>query len=179
MRYGANESRYARPLAEALRANRQFRVWFLGKTEYAPYSASAVLLSEEQQRARSPSAKTWWQSYWAGSTYPFKDECGERETDLLAVFEAEHGFRFALHVEVKAPGVLWGPEQAQDYGRRARCWAGKERNPKTVLPHDAATTVLCCEAGFREKYACEASMFASVVTFEEIAEQLDAFPDAV
>ena len=174
-----NESRYARPLAEALRANKRFRSWFLGKTKYASFGDSAVVLDKEQKLAPSPSAENWWRSHWAGSAYRFKEECGERETDLLAVFEAEGGFRFALHVEVKAPGDRFGAEQARDYGRRARCWAGKGRNPDKVLEHDDATTVLCCEEKFCEQYKADASKFDSVVTFEEIAGQLDDFPDAV
>ncbi len=178
VRYGSNEYRYARPLAEALRANRQFRSWFLGKTKYATFSDAAVLLDEKQKLARSPSAENWWRSYYAGSAYRFKKECGERETDLLAVFEVEHGFRFALHIEVKAPGDRFGTGQARDYNRRAICWAGNGRNPKTVLPHNEGTTVLCCEAKFREDHVSEAKMFASIVTIEEIAEHLSNFPDA-
>ena len=179
MRYGAREYRYARPLAEALQVNQQFRRWFLGRTEFASYQDSAILLHEKQRLVRSPSAENWWRSYWVGSAYQFKSECGERETDLLAVFEVEDEMRFALHVEVKAPGDRFGVEQARDYNRRARCWAGAGRNPRTVLPHDMATTVLCCEARFGERCAVEASHFACVVTFEEIAEHLGDFPDPV
>lgn len=179
MRYGANEFRYARPIADALRGDLQFRSWFLGRTEFASVRDTAVLLHEEQKQARSPSAENWWRSYWAGRAYPFKSECGERETDLLAVFQGDAGFRFALHIEVKAPGDRFGVEQARDYTRRARCWAGIGRNPKTVLQHDRATTVLCCEARFLNEHATESSHFMCCVTFEEIAERIGDFPDPV
>jgi hypothetical protein len=150
----------------------------LEQTEFASYCHTAVLLDEEQRAFRSPSAENWWRSYWAGRSYRYKNECGERETDLFAIFQAESGFRFALHVEVKAPGDRFGLEQARDYRRRAACWAGAERNPKTVLPHDKATTVLCCERTFADEHAAEALQFTSIVTFEEIAERLSDFPDS-
>jgi len=125
-------------------------------------------MDEEQRDARSSSAKYWWRSHWT-------DQDGE--TDLLALFEAENGIRFALHVEIKAPGIRFSETQARDYPRRAACWAGKGRNPGTVLEHDEATTVLCCERSFIDKHANEALHFANIVTFEEIAKRLDEFPD--
>ena len=170
--------RYARPLAEGLRTNKRFRIWFLGKTKYASFGDSAVVLAKEQREKRTPSAANWWEDYWTDDARS-KGECGQTRTYLLAVFEAEGGFRFALHVEVKAPNGKFLEKQATNYGRRARCWAGKGRNPDTVLEHDEATTVLCCGEEFREKYKADASQFDSVVTFEEIAGQLDDFPDAV
>jgi len=172
-----NEYRYAWQLAAALRDRLEFRSWFLAQTEFSAYSHNARLLDKEQKDARSPSARNWYGSYWVGSSYRFFAECGERETDLLALFEAENGIRFALHVEIKAPGIRFSETQARDYPRRAACWAGKGRNPGTVLEHDEATTVLCCERSFIDKHANEALHFANIVTFEEIAKRLDKFPD--
>lgn len=178
-RYGANEYRYARPIAEAPEEDSSFRVWFLSQTRFASHAATAKLLSEEQKATRSPNAENWWRSYFAGSSYPFKSECGERETDLLAVFEATTGLRFALHIEVKSPGDKFGVQQARDYGRRAKCWSGTGRAPGTVLSHEEASTVLCSERGFAEKRRPEAELFDAFVSFEDIAARLRSFPDAL
>lgn len=96
---------------------------------------------------------------------------------MLAVFEVEDGYRFAVHVEVKAPGDDFGLLQAVDYGRRARCWAGEGRAPGTVLPHHDATTVLCSERAFAERRRAEVALFETMVFFEDIAAWIEHFPD--
>jgi len=142
------ESRYARPIAAALRDCLEFRSWFLAKTKFFAYRQNARLMDEEQRDARSSSAKYWWRSHWT-------DQDGE--TDLLALFEAENGIRFALHVETKASRSGFQERQAQNYRRRAARWAGSGRNPKAVPEHDQATTVLCCKRAFADKHADEAN----------------------
>lgn len=176
MAYGDNELRYAQPIAEGLVQNIDFRKWFLSKTRFAPHAEVARLLDSEQKARRSPGAATWWRSYWTGNSYPFKGECGERETDLLAVFDVSGKFRFAIHVEVKAPKDIFGIEQAKDYAIRSKCWAGAGRNPKTVLPHDEGICVLCCDRAFSEKHPMELSFFDSVITFDEIGSFISPFP---
>ena len=172
------EYRYARPIAEALRQDAIFRSWFLAQTKFVNFAEEARLLDSEQKARRSRNAENWWRSYWAGSAYPYRIECGERETDLLAVFEALNGRRFAVHVEVKAPGDRFGVEQARDYASRAICWSGPGRAPQTVLPHDEATTVLCCERSFARSNPDEAGLFAAVITFDDISARIiGPFPD--
>jgi hypothetical protein len=166
-RYGEHEWRYAEPIAGALEREPSFRAWFLRQTNFHEHADYARLLHEEQKIRRSASAETWWRSYWTTRSYSHFAECGERETDLLAVFEVPSGFRFALHVEVKAPGDRFGLEQARDYGRRAVCWKGRGREPGTVLPHDEAGTVLCCSASFASLYPRESQLFDSVVLHED------------
>ena len=72
---------------------------------------------------RIRSAKKWWRSNFARNSSLFNDERGDSETSLLAGFEAEHGFRFALHIGVKVPDDRLRPGQVLGYRRRARCWA--------------------------------------------------------
>ena len=175
-RYGGNEWPYALSIAEALASETTFRVWFLEQTIFRQHAVNARLMLEEQKSTRSKSSETWWRSYWTGSSYPYFADCGERETDLLAVFESKVDFRFALHIEVKAPGDRFGDNQARDYPRRAACWKGRDRAPRTVVPHDDATTVLCCPIAFAEKHKAEAAHFDTVVSHEQTATVLPAFP---
>lgn len=105
-RYGANEYRYARPIAQALEMDAKFRRWILAKLSFP---TDAYLMNREQLAQRSANAENWWRSYYAGSAYQFKAECGERETDLLAVFQTSDR-RLAIHFEVKAPGDKFGVE---------------------------------------------------------------------
>jgi hypothetical protein len=176
-RYGKHEYRYARPIAEALRADPDFRAWFIGQTRFAGLASTARLLDAEQMTKRTRRSATWWRSHYAMKPYPYIDECGERETDLLAIFETPDGFRFALHVEVKSPEDDFQIDQAQDYGRRAKCWMGPGRAPQRVLEHADAATVLCCERRFAVRDPEQARFFESVVAFEDVAAHISPYPD--
>ena len=176
-RYGGEEYRYARPIAEGLVQNASFGVWLLEKTRFGRFARAARLLHEEQKARRTPQAENWWRSYWTTDSSCACGECGERETDLLAIFEAPEDYRFALHVEVKSPRDHFGREQAKDYGRRATCWKGRDSAPPTVLPHDDATTLLACESDFVDRNRADVELFDAVVTFEEITDWLSPYPD--
>lgn len=95
---------------------------------------------------------------------------------MLAIFEADTGFRFAIHVEVKHPGDSFKREgrQATAYGLRAQCWAAS--TPKNVVRHDMATTALLCSETKLKVFKPHLDHFATIFTFEEIAKQ---FPRAV
>lgn len=175
-RYGKNEWLYAYPIANALVTDDRFRHWFVSMTPFKDHAMTARLLWEEQKARRTKGSETWWRSYWTGSSYKHRAECGERETDLLAVFEAFEGFRFALHVEVKAPGDKFGVDQARDYGRRAKCWKGRDRAPKTVLPHDDAATILCCEGMFAHSNPEKSGLFDTVLHHSDIAKFIEPYP---
>src|SRR5271163_3840627 len=92
--YGSTEFAYAKPFADALVDDPAFRSWVLRRTKFAHLAEGSRLLSEEMKARRSSSSTNWWRSHYT-------DEDGE--TDILAVFEAAAGFRFALHFEVKQP----------------------------------------------------------------------------
>jgi len=173
--YGRNE--YARPIANALENDAEFRKWFIAKTVFAEHADTAISLSKAQKRRRTPSAKNWWQHYYTTKSYAHFSECGKGETDLLAVFKTPVGFQFALHIEIKAPGDEFQKNQAADYPKRAKCWAGIDRAPPTVLPHDEATTVLCCDDGFRVSNELELQYFSTVIDFETISRRISPYPD--
>jgi len=133
--------------------------------------ADARLLHREMQVQRN--ARYWWRSHFTEACRC--QGCSGQETDLLAVFETETGFRFALHVEVKHPGDKFkqGGRQATSYPIRAQCWTGK--TPAKVVRHSMATTALLCSDTKLFEHADHSSHFANVFTFEEIKRR---FPGA-
>lgn len=172
MKYGATEYAYAEPFAEALLSDSKFRAWILNKTKFAPFSATARVLSEEMLAARGKSAESWWRSHYTEKCRC--EGCSGQETDILAIFESGDA-RFALHIEVKQPTDRFpaNKDQSTNYGIRATCWI--ENPPTAILRHGDAATVLVCSAFKLKEYAAHPSRFDAVVTFESL--RLD-FPDA-
>src|ERR1700687_9573 len=176
-RYGADEYRYASPIALGLVQSAPFRVWLIKKTRFSCHADLSRLLHEEQRARRTPQAENWWRSYWVTNSSCSCRRCGERETDLLAIFSTPDDQRFALHVEVKSPNDKFSLDQARDYPRRADCWKGREKAPKTILPHEDAGTVLVCDQRFVALNKTHASFFETVITFDEISSWLSPFPN--
>jgi hypothetical protein len=176
MEYGHLEKRYSRPIAEALVSNAEFRTWLLSRTMFSDFAATARLMDQEMLAKRSKAATSWWASHFTESCRCAG--CRGQETDLLAIFEAEHAFRFALHVEVKHPRDKFKQDgtQAASYPIRAVCWASNGAAPPKVLPHSAATAVLLYSSGKAIEYAPHLSHFATLITLEEIA---DRFPSVI
>jgi hypothetical protein len=171
MEYGRLEKLFARPIADALVSNSQFRAWLLSRTKFAEFATTACLLDQEMLAKRSKGAKSWWASHFTEMCRCAG--CRGQETDLLAIFETEEAFRFALHIEVKHPGDKFqmGGTQAASYPIRAACWAGKA--PSRVLRHSAATAVLLYSSDKAKEYESHLPHFESRITFQEI---LRAFP---
>jgi hypothetical protein len=172
MAYGAKELMYAEPFANALVNDPAFRAWVLQQTIFSAF-ADARLLHREMQMKRN--AKYWWRSHFTEACRC--QGCSGQETDLLAIFETETGFRFGLHIEVKHPGDKFkeGGRQAASYPIRAQCWASDGKTPAKVVRHSMATTALLCSDSRLIDYAAHISQFASVFTFEEIKRR---FPGA-
>ena len=170
MGYGEREYFYAKPFADALVDHHAVRSWVLSKTGFAEHADTARLLHEEMAARRSTAAQNWWRSHFSEACRCDGDK--GRETDLLAVFEGDGGFRFAIHFEVKHPGDVFHPGQAAAYPLRAQCWATDGRTPKGVVPHSAATTALLCSRSGITKYASQLEYFGTVITFEEFNAKL-------
>jgi hypothetical protein len=151
------EFKFAKPFAEGLVNNLEFRKWVLKRTEkFAKYADEAQLLDRKMFDERSDDAKTWWYHHFQEKCRCFG--CSGHETDILAVFEIERAIfetgdkllerdtRFAIHVEVKHPGDNFKDDkdkhQAERYTFRPECWVKKK--PTHVLAHADATTVLLC-----------------------------------
>ncbi|WP_316399476.1 hypothetical protein [Bradyrhizobium sp. 33ap4] len=171
MGYGVKELIYAEPFANALVDDPTFRSWALSRTMFSAFS-DARLMHQEMQNKRS--ARYWWRSHFTEACRC--EGCSGQETDLLAIFEATTGFRFAVHIEVKHPGDNFkhGGRQAASYNVRAQCWAAKA--PQKVVRHDMAASALLCSEIKLAEYAKHVAHFGTVFTFEEIKRK---FPDAV
>jgi hypothetical protein len=169
MRYGHKEFPHAKAFADALASDPVFRAWVLKKSGFP---GDAELLHEAMLRKRTPGTQLWWNSHFNPSCYCSGCK-GGKETDLLAVFEATDGHRFAIHVEVKRPGDKFGKQQAKAYQDRASCWISK--TPNTVLPHVTASTLVLFSEEQRESFSEAISEFGTHVTIEEIRLQ---FPHA-
>lgn len=170
MRYGSLEYAYAAPIASALADNSDFQLWVLEKTKFGAIAKDARLLHEEMADARK--ATSWWRSHYTEKCRC--EGCSGQETDLLAIYEAPHGLRFALHFEVKQPTDRFTPggKQALNYRKRAECWTATP--PRSILPHEQAATVLLCSQFILQRFSDEALQFDAAITFEEIAEK---FPE--
>jgi hypothetical protein len=166
MGYGRHELKYAKPIADALAENAQFRRWLLSRTKFHDVALEARLLHEEIISRRSRGTKYWWRSHYSEVCRCVG--CRGQETDLLAIFETSSGDRFALHVEVKHPGDRFDDkkEQAAAYPVRARCWVNNP--PKSVLPHRDATTMVLFGEAKRSQFDRHLAHFESQVSWEEI-----------
>ncbi len=174
--YAHHEYRFAKPIADGLIQDLNFRIWLIEQTRFAKFSKNANLLNSEQKAKRSRKARNWWASYWVSHSGCACLQCGERETDLLAIFSTPNDFRFALHIEVKSPSDKFRDGQAKDYGLRAKCWAGRKNSPQTVLPHNEASTILVCSNEFASLNSGEADQFDTVITFEALSLWLNPYP---
>jgi hypothetical protein len=165
-RYGAIEWTYAEPIAEALVKSDEFRSWFVGQTEFSGYALQAKLLNNEMKAKRSKSAQNWWRSHFTETCRC--DGCQGKETDLLAIFEASGGFRFAVHAELKRPGDRFEEDAVQSYGYqlRADCWAAKA--PLRVPFHNAGTSMVLFSERDNKRHAAHLGNFRSSITFEQI-----------
>jgi hypothetical protein len=173
MLYGSVEFTYAQPFAEALAKDSAFRSWVLRRTRFVAFADGSRVLSDEMQARRSSGSANWWRSHYSEKCRC--EGCRGQETDILAIFEAATGLRFALHFEVKQPADKFprDKDQAANYAIRAKCWA--KSAPSTVLLHADAATVLICSALKLKPYALHLPKFGNVITFEEIAPE---FPKA-
>jgi hypothetical protein len=166
--YAKNEKRLTIPFAEALKTNAVFREWILEHTKFKASAGDALLLDKEMMAKRSKGAANWWVSHHHGACDCFGCK-GGKETDLLAVFGAQTGLRFALHFEFKNPKdkFIRAKRQPEAYRLRAECWA--KTPPNAVLPHHEAETVLVCSDKLKD-FDTHSGEFGATVTLERIEE---------
>jgi hypothetical protein len=167
MLYGSLEFAYAEPFANTLESDPEFRTWVLRQTKFLDFAEGARLLRDEMRALRSGASLTWWRSHFTEKCRC--KGCSGQETDILAIFEATGGARFALHFEVKQPSDKFSTQrdQAASYAIRSKCWANVAA--KHVVSHAEADTVLLCSVAKLPEYAPHVAKFGSVITFEGIA----------
>ena len=174
--YGPIEFTYANPVADAIATSDEFTSWLVSKTCFSKHAPFAVSLHRQQLHKRTKGIPYWWRNYFVGYDSCECKNCGGRETDILAIFDGINDFRFALHIEIKTPNDQFSPDQASNYRKRAECWAGRSSAPRTILPHDSATTVLLAAQTFLESGNPQVSQFDAVISFEEIASRISPYP---
>lgn len=165
MGYGMKELAYAQPFADRLQRDSAFRSWVLQKTVFKNDADNARLMAGEMLALRGAGTQFYWRSHYSERCRCAG--CSGQETDLLSVFEASSGARFAIHTEVKHPGDKFSsPRQAASYRLRAACWCAKP--PKSVVPHTKAATMLLCSQEKLGEYGSNVMHFDTVLTFEQI-----------
>jgi hypothetical protein len=176
-KYSELELQYARPLATGLIEDPSFRAWLLAGTHYGQLAAEARHDADLQRRTRARPAMTnpYWFNYWCGKDRDCDCRIGTAiETDILLIFEAADGERFAVHVEVKRPNEQLGVGQAITYPRRAACWANSATRPSRVPDHSGFVTVLACGSNLAGNP--EIGHFDKTVFHDAIAEHLHGYP---
>lgn len=174
--YGPVEFTYAKPVADAIARSDTFTHWLVSKTCFSKHAPFAVSLYRQQLHKRSKGILYWWRNYFVGENSCRCKNCGGRETDILAIFDGKDDFRFGLHMEIKTPNDRLGADQALNYRKRAECWAGRDSAPRTVLPHDSATTVILASQTYLESGDPQISQFETAISFEEIATMISPYP---
>jgi hypothetical protein len=178
MKYSESELKYARPLANAIIDDSDFRQWLLEKTEFEHVSGKLIPVGVEQEKLRSKGLKNpYWFNYWCGkdSQCMCRVKEGGIETDILIVLRSENGIHIAFHIEVKRPGDKLRVGQAESYPRRAACWANPDSRPRTVYPHQKFLTILACGRDLATDP--DLSHFDRVVFHDEIERMIGLYPE--
>jgi hypothetical protein len=169
------EHTYCEPFAEGLAQDVAFRTWVLQKAGLGDFAISARCLWKKQCEQR-PGAKFWWKDYYCHERRCICGGLAGRQIDVLAIFQDSTGRTIGLHVECKHPKDRFADaDQAKGYRKRASCWGPEGRNPRTVLPHGEAITVLMCDRNHRHAES-DVIGFDVVLYFDEIAERITGFP---
>ena len=174
--YSDLELKYARPIANAILSDGDFRSWFLSETRLGEKVKLAIPVGEAQGRLRSPTIKNpYWFNYWCGKDSRCTCKIGTGiETDILLIL-AYGERKLGLHIEVKRPGEMLGNGQAESYPRRAACWADAETKPRTVLSHDDYLTVLVCGENLASDPRL--SHFDKVIYHSDVRPRLKIYPE--
>lgn len=155
-------------LAEALENSPDLCVKLLRGGRFAHLADEARLLIEEQRAARKK-AKHWWKHWWCRLP-----DGSEGETDLFLVFEAG-AKRFAIHIENKPADGKLSLRQARNYRPRAAFMA----NHKRWLSYADFETVLLAPQSLIEANRKAASQFDRQISYEELAEEIPIFGNAL
>jgi hypothetical protein len=175
--YSDAELRYARPVAEAILADKYFRGWLLAGTPHQETYSNAEPLGDIQAALRSKGMKNpYWFNYWCGKDSRCTCRIGTGiETDVLVVLDSFKERRLAIHIEIKRPGDTLGSGQAESYPRRAACWADPATKPGTVPAHEDFVTILICGKDLESD--TRVSAFDKVIFHDAIAERLTIYPE--
>ena len=152
-------------LDDAFQHNPVFSTWFVDQTKFA--GTGATYLWSRSNHPWSRVTHTTLDPITGESVTTIK----EGETDVLVVFTAVNGLRFALHIENKVSIGKFMPEQPELYAVRARQWLG---NPKYESYTDFETVLVTPKAFYhRNEQACR--VFDRYIPHEDIAQFIPLF----
>jgi hypothetical protein len=154
-----------RAIDEAFKSNPDFVKWFLGRTKFSGTQARYFW-----SRSNSPWGRIK-KEVPNEDTGQIETIIRESETDVLVVFEADSGERFAVHIENKLPSGCFTPYQVDMYPIRAEKWRGDSRYKK----YQDWDTVLIAPVQFVERNKADCMKFGQIVTHEELAEFVPEF----
>jgi hypothetical protein len=162
------EEQLDRAFANFLLSSKSFRDRILHKTRFSGVAQEAVLLQQEQVRAR-PRTKpeNWWKHWWCRL-----DDGSESETDIFGVLGlSRSGTRVALLIENKTVHGKFTPAQPESYARRAKFIANK---PK-YLNYSEYVCLLIAPNRFLSANEDALSHFDSVLPYESIGKFVPEF----
>lgn len=161
----SSESALDVALDQALRTNPTFVSWLLSQTKFAHLSARY-----HWSRADNP-----WGTIAVTVTDPHSGQSSterrESETDVLAVFATDDGYRFALHIENKLASGAFTPNQPEMYPIRAEKWKGLARYEN----YQDFETILVAPRAFYERNKEKAGLFHRYISHESIAAFIPEF----
>ena len=159
------EKQLDKALENAFRRSQQFCDWFLSNTKFAAQPARYFWSRSDHPWGRIPVPVTDSDSGGTGLTI------SESETDVLVVFEANSGSRFALHIENKLANGHFTSNQSELYVHRAKHWLGDAK----YQSYTDFETVLVAPKVFFERNRDDAQKFDRFVSHEEIAKHVPLF----
>ena len=176
-KYSELELRYARPVANGILQDREFRQWLLSGTRHGTTWLDAQPVGAIQGTLRSPGIKNpYWFNYWCGKDSRCSCRIGTGiETDIFLILEGIDQRRLGLHLEIKRPGDTLGDGQAASYPRRAACWTNPATKPRTVIPHQEFLTMLVCDRELETNP--DTRFFDKVVFHDEVVERIRPYPE--
>jgi hypothetical protein len=156
-----SEKELDKALDDAFRTSTEFAGWFLAKTKFASRGGTY-----SWSRFDHP---------WCRMPIPSKSGAGvdyvESETDVLVVFAAADGGRFALHIENKRGSGRFTRNQADLYARRAEQWL----NDRRYGDYSDFEVVLIAPLAFERLNKHGAAKFDRFVAYEEVAVHIPLF----
>jgi len=145
--------------AQSLVANPAFASWLVEQTRFKGRGGKC-----RSARSDHPWGKFPFESL-NPATGKSESKLVERETDVLAIYQAEDGEVLGLHIENKLARSKFRSLQAESYAARAAYWV----NNQNYGNYTSWETILVAPRSFYERHREASSAFGLFVPHEEVA----------
>ncbi len=145
--------------AQAVVETPTFASWLIEQTKFKGRGAKC-----RSARSDNPWGKFPFKSL-SPSTGQSESKLIERETDVLAIYQAADGEVIGLHVENKLARSSFRPLQAESYAARAAHWVGNQDYGN----YTSWQTILVAPRSFYERHPQASSLFGLFIPHEEVA----------